>query len=50
MKIQLTPKFWFLALICIFIPVNFVLANPLGFAVAVLVGVGVLLSPARWFS
>lgn len=46
---KLTPKFWFLLLVCIFIPVNFVLANPLGFIVAAVVGVGVLLSPARWF-
>lgn len=49
MKIKATPKLWFLLLICIFIPVNFMLANLFGLVIAIAVGVGVLLSPARWF-
>lgn len=49
MKISLTPKFWFLMMVLIFVPVNFALGNAVGFVVAVVGGVGVLLSPARWF-
>lgn len=48
-KISLTPKFWFLLMVLIFVPVNFALGNAVGFVVAVAVGVGVFLSPARWF-
>lgn len=43
MKIRLTNKFWALAVVGFFLVLNFVIANPFGFFVAVVAGLVFLL-------